>query len=97
MGIYNMAHKMNLAMQTLFGLNVVNYLEVMLHGFHFFFPTSSKCHLELIMFINFMKTRGNKVFKNVKTSWISILSLTHHVLAKYKPLLLKIGVGYSSI
>jgi hypothetical protein len=92
-----MAHKTNLAMQTLFGLNAVNYLEVMLHGFHIFFPTSSKYQLELIMFISSMKTRGNKVLKNVKTSRISILSLTHHVLGKYKPLLLKTGVACSSI
>jgi len=96
MGIHNMAHKTNSGMQTLFGLNVVNYLEVMLHGFHIFFQTSSKCH-ELTMFINFMKTRGSKVLKNVKTNQISILSLTHHVLAKYKPLVLKIGVGYPLI
>lgn len=49
------------------------------------------------MFINFMKTRSSKVLKYVKTDQISILSLTHHVLAKYKPLVLKICVGYPLI
>ncbi len=36
-----------------------------------------------------METKGNKILYNVKIQWVSMLSLTNRVMAKYKTLLLK--------
>ncbi len=39
-----------------------------------------------------METKGNKILSNVKIQWISMLSLTNIVMAKYKTLLLKMAM-----
>jgi hypothetical protein len=36
--------------------------------------------------------KGVKILKNVKTQWICMLSLTKHVMAKYKTLLMKMAL-----
>jgi hypothetical protein len=39
-----------------------------------------------------MQKKGNKVLLNVKTKWISMLSLAKRVMAKYKTLLVKMAL-----
>jgi hypothetical protein len=39
-----------------------------------------------------METKGNKLFRNVKVQWISMLNLLKHVLEKYYYLLMKIEI-----
>jgi hypothetical protein len=39
-----------------------------------------------------METKGLKLLRNVKTKWISMLSPTKRVMAKYKTLLMKMAL-----
>ncbi len=49
-------------------------------------------HLEFTKLAEIMETKGNKILSNVKIQWISMLSLTNIVMAKYKTLLLKMAM-----
>jgi hypothetical protein len=40
-----------------------------------------------------METKGPKLLRNVKTKWISMLSLTKWVIAKNKTLLMKMAIN----
>jgi hypothetical protein len=44
-----------------------------------------------------METKGQKMLRNVKTRWISMLSPTKTVLAEYWTLLLKMGLDMATI
>jgi hypothetical protein len=39
--------------------------------------------------MEFMATKGNKIFWNVKTRWISMLNLVKRVMVEYKTLFVK--------
>jgi hypothetical protein len=44
-----------------------------------------------------MEIKGNKIIKNVKTSWMSMLEPLKQNLVKYKPLFGIVQVDFSSI
>jgi hypothetical protein len=39
-----------------------------------------------------LKTKGNKILHNVKTRWISMLSLAKKLMAEYKTFLVKMAL-----
>jgi hypothetical protein len=41
-----------------------------------------------------MQTKGNKIFQNVKTMWMLMLSLAKIVMVEYKTLLVKMALDY---
>ena len=74
------AHRTNLAVQTLSDLPVVGRIEDMLQTLYAFFAHSPKRHLEFVKLAELMQAKGLKIWKNVKTRWISMLSPAVRVL-----------------
>jgi hypothetical protein len=68
-------------------------LENLLQTLHSYFAHSPKRHVEFTKRVEFMQTKGNKILRNVKTKWISMLSLAKKVMVKYKTLLVKMALG----
>jgi len=65
LGIHCMAHRTNLAMQTLLNLHLVMYLENLLQTLHRYFSHSLKKHLKFRKFIEILETNlGNKIIWN---------------------------------
>ena len=94
LGVCSMqAHKTNLAVRTLSALSVVKRIEDMLTSLHAFFAKSPKKHLEFVKLAELMQSKGLKILKNVKTRWISMLSLAVRVMSEYRPLIVKMSVN----
>jgi hypothetical protein len=51
-------------------------------------------HLEFQRFFQTLETKGNKILKNVKTRWMSMLDPLKKITAEYRPLLRVMQVGY---
>ncbi len=86
-----MAHHMNLAVQTLSTIPLVKCIESLLQTLHTYFA-----HLEFTKLAKIMETKGNKILCNMKTQWISMLSLVKIIVAKYITLLLKMAMDNST-
>ncbi len=84
-----MAHYINLVIQTLLRLLLVVRIENFVQCLYFYFTHSPKRHLEFIKITKLMATKGNKIFRNVKTRWISMLSPAKRVMVEYKTILVK--------
>ncbi len=80
-------------MQILSNLPLVIHLEYLLQTLHSYFAHSPKRHLEFTKLVEMLKTKGNKIFQNVKTRWISMLSLAKRLMAEYKTLLVKVELN----
>jgi hypothetical protein len=85
-GIHCMAHDfMNLVIHTLIHLFMMSKIEILLQKFYFF-SHSQKCHHKFVKLSKLMDIKGNKIFKNIKMCWISMLSPTKWKFAEYKTL-----------
>jgi hypothetical protein len=71
---------MLLAFKTLSSLGIMNSIEDLLQTCHSYFAHSPKRHLEFNKLIEMMETKGLKMFKNVKTLWISLLEPQKKIL-----------------
>ncbi len=91
-----MAHHMNLVVQTLSTIPLVKCIESLLQTLHTYFVHSPKRHLEFTKLAKIMETKGNKILCNMKTQWISMLSLVKIIVAKYITLLLKMAMDNST-
>ncbi len=60
------------------------------------FQESPKRHLELSKLIEIMETHGNKLLKNVKTCWISMLEPTKWVMNEYCILVVKMVLDFAN-
>ncbi len=67
-------------------------IESLLQYLYSYFAHSFKRHLEFTRIMEFMVTKGNKIFQNVKTRWISKLSHAKTIMAKYKIVLVKMAL-----
>jgi hypothetical protein len=81
-GVHCFAHKMNLAMIILSDLPFVHRLEGVLQNLYVFFTHSRKKFVEFQKLANLINTKNNKLLQNVKTYWISMLSLAKWVCVK---------------
>jgi hypothetical protein len=81
-----MAHQTNLVVQTLSSLLSVIHLEHLLQTLRNYFAHSPKKHLEFTKLVEMLETKGSKIFLNVKTRWISMLSLAKRLKIEYKTL-----------
>jgi hypothetical protein len=52
----------------------------------FFSPHNKKCHHKFIKLSKLMDIKNNKIFKNIKMCWISMLSPTKWKFVEYKTL-----------
>jgi hypothetical protein len=86
---------MNLAMQTLFTIPFMKRIESLLQTLRAYFAHSPKRHLEFTKLAKIMETKGNKILCNVKTQWISMLSLAKRIMVEYITLLLKMAMDNS--
>ncbi len=89
-----MAHRTNLVVQTLSGLPLVICFENLLQTLYYYFVHSRKRHLKFTKLAEFIQRKGNKIFQNLKTMWISMLNPIKKVMAKYKTLSLKMALDY---
>ncbi len=70
-------------------------LKRLLKSIYIYFSFSPKKHLEYCKLDIFLEIKGNKVLKNVKTRWISMLSPTKKVLKEYESLVVKVNVSHT--
>ncbi len=93
LGVHCVSQKTNLDVQTLSSFPLVYRMETLLQSLYQYFCKSSKHHLEFSKLATIVETKGSKLLRNVKTKWISMLSLAKWVMAKYKTLLMKMAIN----
>jgi hypothetical protein len=93
LGVHYVFKKKHLDVHTLFSFPFMHQVETLLQSSYQYFCKSSKCHLEFTKLATIMETKGPKLLRNVKTKWISMLSLSKWVIAKYKTLLMKMAIN----
>ena len=96
-GMHCMSHKTNLAMQTLSQVPLVMRIKELLQSLHSFFSHSPKRNQELADLANIIETARQRIFRNVKTRWISYLKPIKRVMSEYKALVLKMHMDLSSL
>jgi hypothetical protein len=74
---------------------LVKWIESLLQTLHAYFAHSPMRHLEFTKLAKIMEMRGNKILCNMKTWWISMLSLVKKIMVKYITLLLKMAMDNS--
>ncbi len=84
-----MAHRTNLVVATLSSLKLVSKVESLLVGMYNYFTHNPKQHLEFCKLAKILESKGNKLLKNIKTRWISMLSPCKKFFVEYKLLVVK--------
>jgi hypothetical protein len=84
-----MVHKTNLTIVVLSKLPLASCIKSTQQLLYSFFAHNFKKFLEFTKFVKTLETKGLKLLRNVKTHWISMLSLLKCVLARYKSLVVK--------
>jgi hypothetical protein len=67
-----MAHRANLAIQSLFTMLMVSKLELLLQKIYGHFSSSPKHHLQFTKLVVIVEIKGLKVIQNLKTRWINM-------------------------
>jgi hypothetical protein len=62
-----------------------------------FFSHNLKRHLQFTKLAKIMETKGNKILRNTKTRWISMVNLIKHVLSEYHTFLMKMAMDAPTI
>ncbi len=83
-GVHCMAHRTNLIVRTLKGLNLVKKIEYVISSMYNYFIHNPKCHLEVIKLVKLLDCNGNKLLKNIKIQWILMFSRLKRVLNEYE-------------
>jgi hypothetical protein len=86
------AHKVNLAVKTLFELDVFHCIEELMRLSHAYFAHSPKKYNEYKSFAQTIDTKGLKLLKNVTTRWLSLLSPMRQVLSEYHTIIGKMHI-----
>jgi len=73
-------------MQSLSNLIFFYYFDVFMTNLHSYFSHSPKCHLKFQKLDAIAETNGNKILKNMKTQWMSMLDPLKRIIVVYKPL-----------
>lgn len=92
-----MSHRVDLALKTLSKLPVVANVEDLLQVTHGYFAHSSKRHHEFTKLAALMEKKGNKILKQVKTRWISLLKPAKRILQQYSVLVYKMHLDTGSV
>lgn len=95
--VHCMAHRTNIVVQTLNTLSLVSKIEFLFVSMYNYFCHNLKLHLETTKLVELLQLKGNKILNNIKTHWISMLSLSKHVLSEYKPPIVKMVEDSSTI
>ncbi len=78
-------------------LTFIIKIEVFFINMHGYFSHSPKRHLEFQRLAQTLETKGNKIFKNVKTRWMSMLDALKRIMVEYCPLFVMMQADYSTI
>jgi hypothetical protein len=84
-----MAHRANLAIQSLFTMLMVSKLEEFLQKIYGYFSSSPKHHLQFTKLVAIVKIKRQEVIQNLKTRWISMFQRLKCVGKKYRNLIIK--------
>jgi len=68
---------------------LVTKIESLFFSTYNYFAHSLKWHVELTKLVELLECKGNKIFNNIKTHWISILSPSNKNLVEYHSLVVK--------
>jgi hypothetical protein len=88
-GVHCMTHCTNLVVAMLSSLRLVSKVESLLARMYNYFARSPKRHLEFCKLVEILESIGNKLLKNIKTWWLSMLSPCKNFFTKYKLLVVK--------
>ena len=88
-GVHCYAHRLNLAYKILCKLGLFHEAGEMLKVCYAYFSHSPKKVVEFRELALLMETKCNKMLKNVKTRWISIIEPLRCLLAEYQTLMAK--------
>jgi hypothetical protein len=86
MGVHCVAHYINLVVQSLSNLTLFAQLKVFMENLHSYFSLS-KITFRISKIYCYHGNQGNKIFKNVKTHFMSMFDPLKRIMANYKPLL----------
>lgn len=93
MGVHCVAHWTNLAIQSLGDLTLIAHIEVFMMNTYGYF---NHLNVEFQKLAQTLDTKGNKILKNVKTRWMSMLKSLKKIMAKYYPLLPMMHADFNS-
>jgi hypothetical protein len=85
-GHHCVAHRVQLAAGKLSSVPMVEKVEVLCNSLYSYFAKSPKRFLAYLKFAEELGTNGNKVLRNVKPRWLSLLDPMIRVLDEYKTL-----------
>ena len=96
-GNHCMSHRFQLAIMILSKMGVVSNVEDLLGGLYGYFSHSPKCHNEFVKLATVMNKSHDKILRQVKTRWISMLKPAKRVLAQYDTLLYKMHLDAPTV
>jgi hypothetical protein len=79
-----------LAIEVLSQLLILGGIEEMIADIYKFFCKSPKKHLEFVKLAELLESKGNKILRNIKTRWLSMLAPAVRIMNEYRPLLVKL-------
>jgi hypothetical protein len=85
--VHYVAHYINLAGQSLGYLTFIAKIERYMLNTYGYFNHSPKRHLQFQKLAQTLETKGNKILKNVKTKWMSMLDPLKKIMVVHHPLL----------
>ncbi len=99
MNVHCVVHKTNLAVQSLANLVFITQIKMFMQNMCGYFNHSPKWHLEFQKLVQVLDTKGNKIMKNVKTRWMSMLEPLKWIMAKYHHLfaMMQINSNYIQV
>jgi hypothetical protein len=80
-----------LAVEVLGQTPIVSGIEELLADIYTFFCKSPKKHLEFVKLAELLNSKGNKILRNIKTRWLSMLAPAVRIMNEYRPLLVKMS------
>jgi len=90
MDVHYLAHHTNVAVQSLGNLTLITKIEGFILNTYDYFSHSPKRHLEFQRLAQILEAKGNKILKNVKTKWMSVLDPLKRIMVEYRLLLVVI-------
>lgn len=87
-----MVHRTNLVVQALSNFEEVWHVEDLLATLYLYFNFSPKLNLEFQKLVACLESKGNRILKNVRTYWKSMLGHAKRVFEKCKPVVMKMTV-----
>lgn len=89
-GIDCVSHKTHIVVKALSKQSVIARIKHLLNSLHVYFKSSSKRYLKFITLAQMLHTKGLKIIRHEKFSWLSMLSPLQHIMSKYRTFIQKL-------